>query len=355
MYESFYGFQKKPFQLVPNPDFLYLSPKHRNALTYLEYGIKEGAGFILLTGEIGTGKTTLIRHLLNKVESKIDVAVIFNTNVNASQLLKLILQEFELEPDADDKTKNLDILYQFLIEKYAEKRQVLLIIDEAQNLGNDELEETRMLSNLHTDDAPMLQIMLVGQPELKTKIEAPNLAQLRQRIVVNYHLVPLNRKEMELYIDSRLTKAGGQSKIFQSAALDEIFEATGGTPRTVNLICDMALVYGFADGLQQIDRKIIKEVISDKGDLILSRETSNILPGIEQNKQDKNTAERVTLLETAVLQLQQHDNASRILEKELISLRTSHEKLLVEYEQLKQKYKLMEKHNLKKKQKRLFW
>ncbi len=350
MYESFYGFSKKPFQLVPNPEFLYLSPQHQNALTYLEYGMKERAGFILLTGEIGTGKTTLIRHLLNKIETEMDIAVIFNTNVNASQLLQLILQEFELEPAGDDKTKNLDILYNFLIDRYAQKKQVILIIDEAQNLGHDELEETRMLSNLHTDDSPLLQIMLVGQPELKAKLEDPSLAQLRQRIVVNYHLVSLTREEMEIYIESRLTKAGGPAELFIPAALDEIFELTGGTPRAINLICDMALVYGYADGRLHIDQETIQQVIKDRGDLIPRRETGE-QPLVESEK-ETNISQRLTMLETAVQQLQQQKPSFEIASQELTTIRKRHEKLLLAYGRLKQKYDILERHFMMKQQKK---
>jgi len=170
MYEHFYGLNEKPFRIVPNPKFLYLSPKHKNALTHLEYGLMERVGFILLTGEAGTGKTMLIRHLVNRREPGMEVAVIFNTTVNAEQLLDLIFDEFELNIDAGGRVKSLDGLHQFLIEKYAEGKRVLLILDEAQNLPDDALEEVRMLSSLQDEDQMLLQIMLVGHPELKEKL-----------------------------------------------------------------------------------------------------------------------------------------------------------------------------------------
>ena len=177
MYESFYGFKEKPFQIVPNPDYLYKSPKHENALTYLEYGLSENVGFILLTGEIGSGKTTLIQYLLDKIGDDTEVAVIFNTNVSPYQLLMMILSEFELPLQKLDKAAALGQLNEFLIEKYAEKKRVLLIIDEAQNLSFDALEEVRMLSYLHSGDQALIQIMLVGQPDLITKLQNPKMIQ----------------------------------------------------------------------------------------------------------------------------------------------------------------------------------
>ena len=267
MYEKFYGLSEKPFHIVPNPHFLYLSPKHQNALTYLEYGIRESVGFILLTGEIGTGKTTLIRYILNKIEAEIEVAVVFNTNVTANQLLSLILQEFELEADESDKAKNLDRIFHFLIKKYGNKERVLLVIDEAQNLSDEVLEEVRMLSNLQADDNLLLQIMLVGQPELKEKLKRPGLAQLTQRIAVNYHLMPLSREETGVYISSRLEKVGGSPDLFTEDAVDEIFRVSNGTPRSINLLCDSALVYGFADEFDRIDKDVVVHVVEDKGEM----------------------------------------------------------------------------------------
>ncbi len=266
MYEKFYGFREKPFQIVPNPHFLYLTSKHQNALTYLEYGLTEGVGFILLTGEIGTGKTTLIRYILNQIESEILTAVIFNTNVTADQLIILILQEFELEP-ADDKAKNLDILYHYLIGTFSSGKRVLLIIDEAQNLSVEALEEVRMLSNLQSDEQALLQIMLVGQPELKDKLKSPRLAQFSQRIAVSYHLTALSRDDTKAYIASRLHRAGGNPDIFSEEAVERIFQVSKGIPRTINIISDSALVYGFADELKKISLEIVEQVIADKGGL----------------------------------------------------------------------------------------
>lgn len=267
MYESFYGLTEKPFSIIPNPKYLYRSEKHSHALTYLEYGLQEGMGFILLTGEIGTGKTTLVRHLLNKIGTKRDIAVIFNTHVSPGELLGLILQEFELTPKLGDKVANLDTLYHFLIKEYKQNRDPILIIDEAQNLSREVLEEVRMLSNLQTDDRSLLQIMLVGQPELKAKLEDPSLVQLNQRIAVNYHLTELSEQETTEYIANRLLRAGGREKIFTDEALAKIFEMSRGVPRIINMLCDTALVYGFADELHEIDASTIELVVKDRGGL----------------------------------------------------------------------------------------
>ena len=265
MYRDFYGFSVKPFNLVADPGFLYMSSKHRLALTYLEYGLMDGIGFVLLTGEIGAGKTTLIRKLLSQLPEDIEVAVVFNTNVSAEQLVELILQEFELKARGRRKAAHLDILNQFLINKYGEGQRVVLIVDEAQNLSLEALEEIRMLSNLQTDQEPLLQILLVGQPSLRMKMQNPSLAQLSQRVAVSYHLKSLDLQETKEYIFYRLRKAGGEkSQIFQAKAIESIFSYSQGIPRAINTICDAALVYGYADELRVIDGKVIEQVVKDK-------------------------------------------------------------------------------------------
>jgi general secretion pathway protein A len=265
MYEEFYGFTEKPFQIVPNPDYLYFTDKHKNALSSLEYGLNDNVGFILMTGEIGCGKTTLIRYLLNNIDASIAPAVIFNTNVTAEEFFHFVMQSFDLECDPENKAKNLELFYDFVSAQYAEGRQVLLIIDEAQNLSDATLEEIRMLSNFQSDDRMLLQIILVGQPELKARFKNPSLAQFRQRIAVNYHLEALTREETRNYIVYRLKKAGGKPATFSADAIDAIFRASRGIPRTVNLLCDSALVYGFADEMAQIDTRIVEIVIDELG------------------------------------------------------------------------------------------
>ena len=264
MYEEFYGFREKPFQIIPNPEYLYKSQKHRNALTLLEYGLAENIGFILLTGEIGSGKTTLIQYMLSELNNDIEVAVIFNTNVSAYQLLLLILSGFEIDPPSRNKAVALETLNKYLVAKYAENKHVLLIIDEAQNLSTGALEEIRMLSNLHTEDQALLQIMLVGQPELLKKLQNPNLLQLSQRIAVNFHLEGLSYDEVSSYISYRLRKAGGKQNLFTAKAVEMIYELSEGIPRSINLLCQAALVYGYADEKRMITKDIIDQIIEDK-------------------------------------------------------------------------------------------
>jgi len=262
MYEEFYGFREKPFQIVPNPEYLYRSLKHDKALTLLEYGLSESLGFILLTGEIGSGKTTLIQYILTQLDEDIEAGVIFNTNVTSDQLLGMILNEFEIPP-RDNKADMLEALNQFLVDLYAENRRALLIIDEGQNLSVEALEETRMLSNLQSDDQTLLQIMLVGQPELKKKLQDPSMRQFAQRISVNYHLTSLNLEETGEYIAHRLQKAGGSLDLFTPTAVELIFKLSEGIPRSINIACQAALVYGFADEAPRITQDIVRQLIQD--------------------------------------------------------------------------------------------
>jgi general secretion pathway protein A len=321
MYESHYGLTAKPFSIVPNPEMLFLSRDHQNALTYLEYGLSEKTGFILLTGEIGTGKTTLIRYMLNQVESQMDVAAIFNTNFSSSQLLRRILSEFEVSCDSSEKARQLELLYRFLVDRYARKRPVLLILDEAQNLSDKSLENLRMLSNLQTDDQILMQIMLVGQPELKNRLELPGFRQFAQRIAVSYHIGPLDEEQTSRYIAYRLGKVGGSPDLFTPKAVKKIFEYAKGTPRTTNLICDTALVYGFADNLTQIDAGVIEKVSQDK--VCLSIEGS---PPVKPEAQplsksrEPEILERIHLLEKSIAELtRQHEAFVGEIRKKLFS------------------------------------
>jgi len=321
MYENFYGLKEKPFQIVPNPSYLYMSPNHENALTYLEYGLMENVGFILLTGDVGTGKTTLVRHIMDQFETEKEIAVIFNTHVTTDELIYMILQSFDLEPEHGSKTKKLEIFYQFLIKKYAENEQVLLIVDEAQNLSDDALEAIRMLSNLQSDDQNLIQIMLVGQPELKDRLQQPDHNPLAQRIAVNFFLSGLSNTETRSYIAYRLEKAGGKPDIFNPEAIDMIYRASGGIPRSINLLCDAALVYGFGYELETIDPTVIEQVIKDKGGMGLTAEAEKqkdpFSPYGEQGEQEGDDAdgERIQRLEDSIQSLtMQVDFLEKILQ-----------------------------------------
>jgi putative secretion ATPase (PEP-CTERM system associated) len=264
MYESYFKLTKKPFDLLPNPDFMYLSKSHKRALTYLNYGIKERSGFILLTGEVGSGKTTIIRDLIKKNHERVLLGKIFNTRVSSDQLISMINDDFGLPVHGKDKIELLRDLNVFLIEQYAKGAQPTLVIDEAQNLSASLLEEVRLLSNLETDNAKLMQIILVGQPELRKTLARTELLQLRQRISINCHLQPLTRLEVEEYIQHRLDVAGDRSAvIFEADALDNIFKYSKGIPRLINIICDFLMLSACAEGLKTLGGDMVDEIIGE--------------------------------------------------------------------------------------------
>ncbi|WP_319583442.1 XrtA/PEP-CTERM system-associated ATPase [uncultured Pseudodesulfovibrio sp.] len=253
MYEEFFNFRSKPFDLLPNPDMLFMSRSHGKALSYLRYGIEERVGFILLSGEVGAGKTTLIRELIKRHLDNVTLAKIFNTKADSQQLLTMINDDFGLETDGRSKAALLRDLNEFLIDQYAEGKRAVLIIDEAQNLSTDLLEEIRMLSNLETDGGKLLQIVLVGQPELRDTLNSPELLQLRQRIQIGCHLKPLNREEVSEYIYYRMESAGNREAVFFAPeALDLIHDLSRGVPRLINILCDYLLLDAFASEKKDI-------------------------------------------------------------------------------------------------------
>jgi len=264
MYESFYGFREKPFSLLPDPGFLYLSEKHRMALTMLQYGLMNQAGFTVITGEIGSGKTTLIRKLLEEVGEEVSVGVVSNTHRNFGELLQWVLLAFDLEYREKKKVELYQTLADFIIRQYGQGRNTVLIIDEAQNLSPEALEELRMLSNINADKDQVLQLMLVGQPGLRDTLRLPELYQFAQRVAVDYNLKPLSLEETWLYIRHRLRSAGGDPNIFDTKACAAVYYYTGGTPRLINILCDTALVYGFAEHKRRVDAAIVCEVAREK-------------------------------------------------------------------------------------------
>lgn len=264
MYTAFFNLTCNPFQLTPDPEFLFLSREHKKALTYLRYGISSNTGFILVTGEIGTGKTTLIRQLLKELKKDIKVARVNNTLVNSEQLISMINDDFGIETKGKDKTEMLRDLSDFIIRQYAQGFRTALIIDEAQNLSSKLLEEIRLLSNLETDKAKLLQIILAGQPELKQNLAVPELRQLRQRINISCHINPLGRDETEEYIRHRLEIAGNRAAVtFLDGALDDIYSLTRGIPRLINIFCDFLLLAAFTEETKEISASLIKEVAED--------------------------------------------------------------------------------------------
>ncbi len=269
MYESFYGFKEKPFSLLPDPAFLFFAKQHKNALTMLEYGLTNQAGFTVITGDIGCGKTTLIRHLLNHVEHGVTVGLLSNTQKAIGELLQWVLLAFRLPYQGKEKVELYNIFFDFIGEEYAKNRRTVLIIDEAQNLGPETLEELRMLSNINADKDQVLQLILVGQPELRDTLSCPDLAQFAQRIAVDYYIAALDASQTRAYVTHRLTVAGGAPDLFTAEACELIHIASGGVPRLINTLSDTALVYGFAEQISVIGADLAREVIQDKADSIV--------------------------------------------------------------------------------------
>lgn len=264
MYREHYGLVRLPFEMTPDPAFLYLGESHREGLATLVYGVRSGKGFVMLTGEVGTGKTTLLHALLGQLEADTASAFIFNPRLDVLDFLRVLFDEFGIDVQCETKAEYLLALNHFLIERLGRNQKTLLIIDEAQQLSADMLEEVRLLSNLETPRSKLIQIMLVGQPELNDMLAQPELRQLRQRVVLRHHLRPFDAVELDAYIDERLTLAGYTGKgIFRRSARSEIFRATGGVPRLVNSVCDGALLAGYARGESLLGPDVIREVARD--------------------------------------------------------------------------------------------
>jgi len=270
MYAAYFGLKENPFKLTPEPRYLFLSEPHRDVLLYLAYGIKERKGFVLISGGIGTGKTTICRTLLNLLDShpSVETALIFNTAISDLELLEAIVKEFGIEIPRETGTKKayVDALNDFLLKNFAVGKNAVLLIDEAQNLSHSVLEQIRMLSNLETEKEKLLQIILIGQPELKAMLTLPALQQLNDRITVRYDLIPLSADEVIAYIEHRLRVAGGPGKVkFTKGAYRAVYDFSEGVPRRINALCDRAFLIAYTKNISKIDRWIIRHAARDIG------------------------------------------------------------------------------------------
>lgn len=286
MYETFYGLTEKPFSLLPDPAFLFLSKKHEAALTILQYGLMNQAGFTVVTGEIGSGKTTLIRYLLDEIGNDITVGLVSNTHRTFGELLQWVLLAFNLEYRDKKKVELYQTLAEFIMKEYNQDRRTVLIIDEAQNLDAEALEELRMLSNINADKNQVLQLILTGQPGLRDTLKLPELHQFAQRIAADYNLQPLNLEETWRYIRHRVTVAGGDPNLFDTKASAAVYYYASGTPRLINVLCDTALVFGFASQKKKIDVDVIVQVAHEK-------QKGGIFPV----REDKDQVERTVIRE----------------------------------------------------------
>ncbi len=380
MYKEFFGFKKRPFVLTPDPKFLFLSKVHDLALTHLEYGIINNAGFIVITGEVGSGKTTLIKYLFERIKNDLDIAMLFNTNLDPHTLLEMLVKEFEIETKSYRKSDLFEALANHFIAQYSKGKRCVIIVDEAQNLSLESFEELRMLSNIEVDTNFILQIILVGQPELKLKLSLPSLSQLVQRVSVFFHISPLSSGEVKDYINHRLKVAGYNKEVplFEEEAVDYIAEVSKGIPRIINLICDTALVYAFADDLNVITVDIVEKVVQDN-DFLLSlkkvedKKDSETYKKIQKDEKEEviiseikdiflNLARKVEALDMRLKSIESYDKdkASKVLyemlvkerdkninlEKKIVTLELKIKELEEEIEALRKK---REKHKKNKK------
>jgi general secretion pathway protein A len=265
MYTSFFGLNEKPFTITPDPRYLFMSERHGEGLAHLVYGVTESGGFIQLTGEVGTGKTTLVRTMLNQVPAEVDVALILNPQLSPTEFLAAICEELGAPvPKDKSSTKALvDSLNQHLLATHAQGRRTILLVDEAQNLSRAVLEQLRLLTNLETATQKLLQIILIAQPELRDMLSKNNLRQLAQRVTGRYHLEPLSKEEASKYIDHRLKVAGALREIFDPTAKKEIYRLSGGVPRVINVICDRALLGAYSSEKQSVNRKLVRKAAEE--------------------------------------------------------------------------------------------
>jgi type II secretory pathway predicted ATPase ExeA len=270
MYEEFYGLSGKPFSLLPDGDSLFPSKRHRRALTLLEYGVASQAGFVVITGEVGAGKTTVARKFLKGLSKNMAVGIITNPSASIGRLLDWIAFAFDIKLPGANDTVLYNAIVEFLLDQYAHGKRAVLIVDEAQNLAPGMLEDLRMLSNVNNERDMLLQMVLLGQPELLDTLKRPELRQFVQRITVHCHLDPLSPAETAAYIRYRLKLVGGTPDLFDDQACATVYYFTEGVPRLVNLLCDQALVYGFSEDMKRIPFETIAEVAMDRSRFGLS-------------------------------------------------------------------------------------
>ncbi|HUK56190.1 MAG TPA: AAA family ATPase [Nitrospiria bacterium] len=264
MYESFYGFREKPFSLIPDPEFFYRSSNHRAALSLLEYGLFNRSGFIVITGEIGTGKSLLLRKMMGEAGQELTIGLISNTHGNFQSLMPWMMGIFNLRPRSRDQASVHRKFAEFLDREHALKRRVVLVVDEAQNLEPSMLEELRLLSNMNSGKDPILQIVLSGQPGLRDLLRRSDMIQFAQRIDAEYHLEPMNAEETDRYIHHRVKTAGREIPLFEEEAFSLIYRISGGVPRLINQACERSLVYGFAEQAERISARLVAEAASDR-------------------------------------------------------------------------------------------
>jgi general secretion pathway protein A len=264
MYLEFFGLKENPFNITPDPRFLYFAPHHREAYDHLIYGIRNRKGFIELTGEVGSGKTTLCRAVLADLKEDTETALILNPSLTETQLLRAILNDFGIEVTGRDRLVYIEKLNEFLLRKSQEGTNVALFIDEAQDLSPGVMEQVRLLSNLETDQQKLIQIVMCGQPELKERLARPDLRQLRQRITVRYHLAPLTEEDTMRYIMHRLWVAGSDGSLrFERDAVHEVYKYAKGGPRLINAVCDNALLAGYVSRTRAIDGRCVRKAIQE--------------------------------------------------------------------------------------------
>ncbi|MBU0912662.1 ExeA family protein [Rheinheimera faecalis] len=265
MYTGFFGLTSQPFSIAPNPDFLFLSPRHAEALAHLRYGLGEAGGFVLLTGEVGTGKTTVSRCLLQELTDQTEVAFILNPTLNELELLAAICDQLKIRYKKSDASLKMltDKITNRLMKNHQAGKNTILIIDEAQHLQPAVLEQLRLLTNLETNTKKLLQVILIGQPELQQLLQRQDLRQLAQRITARYHLMPLTEQEVQQYISYRLQVAGCSRPVFTASAVKKLFQLSGGIPRLLNLICDRALLGGYSQQKALIDAGLVNQAASE--------------------------------------------------------------------------------------------